>query len=64
MPRREQVDEVALELVRVLVFIHEDELEPPLVMLPHLGLLLQQPQPLREQVHSKSIEFVAFLRAA
>src|SRR5256885_4672220 len=31
MPRGEQVNEVALELVRVLIFVHENKLESALV---------------------------------
>ena len=50
MPFGEQVNQVALELVRVLVFVHENELEPALVMFAHVGVLLQQPEPEREQV--------------
>ena len=50
MPFCEQVNEVALEPVRVLVFVHEDELEAALVMFAHVRVLLQQPEPEREQV--------------
>ena len=50
MPRGEQVNQVALELVRVLIFVHEDELEPALVMFAHVGVVLQQLEPEREQV--------------
>ena len=50
MPRGQQVNQVALELVRVLVFVHEDELEAALVMFAHVGVLLQQLEPEREQV--------------
>jgi hypothetical protein len=50
MPRGEQVNQVALELVRVLIFVHEDELEAALVMFAHVGVLLQQLEPEREQV--------------
>ena len=50
MPRGEQVNEVALELVGVLVFVHEDELEAPLVMFAHVGVVLQQLEPEHEQV--------------
>ena len=50
MPRRQQVDQVALQLVRVLVFVHQDELEAPLVLLAHLLLLLHQLEPERQQI--------------
>ena len=50
MPRGEQVNQVALELVGVLIFVHQNELEAALVMFAHLGVLLQQLEPEREQV--------------
>ena len=50
MPRRQQVNQVALQLVRVLVFIHQDELEAPLVLLADLLMLLHQLEPERQQV--------------
>ncbi len=48
--RAEQIDEVALELVRVLVFVHENELEAALVTLAHVLVLLQELEPEREQI--------------
>ena len=48
--RGEQVDEVALQLVGVLIFVHEDELKAALVMFAHVGMVLQQLQPQRQQV--------------
>ena len=50
MPARQQIDEIALEPVRVLVLVHEDELEPALIMLANLRMLLHQLEPEREQV--------------
>ncbi len=50
MLRGEQVNQVALELVRILIFVHEDELKSALVMFAHFGIVLQQFQPQREQV--------------
>ena len=50
VPPAEQVDQLALHLVRVLVFIHKDELKPRLERLAHLAVFAQQPQPLGEQV--------------
>ena len=46
----EQVDQLALHLVRVLVFVHENELEPRLERLADLLVFAQQPQPQVEQV--------------
>ena len=50
MTRGQQIDEVAWMLVGVLVFVHEDELEPALVLLPQIGLLPQQLQPADQQI--------------
>ena len=50
MPRGEQVNEVALELVRVLIFVHENKLESALVSFAHFCVLLQQFQPEHEQI--------------
>ncbi len=48
--RREQLDQVALDLVGVLVFIDQYELELALVMLADIGRFLHQLEPEREQV--------------
>ncbi len=50
MARGQQVNQIALELVRVLVFVHEDELEAALVMFAHVGVVLKELEPEREQV--------------
>ena len=50
MARGEQINQVALQLVRVLILVHEDELKPPLKMFAHVGMVLQQPEPQHEQV--------------
>ena len=41
MLRGQQINQIALELVRVLIFVHENELEPALILFPHLGVVLQ-----------------------
>ncbi len=48
--RGQQVNQIALELVRVLILVHEDELEAALVMFAHLGVVLKELEPEREQV--------------
>ena len=50
MPRRQQIDQLALELVRVLIFVHQDELKPPLVMFAHVRMVVQQFQPQHQQI--------------
>ncbi len=50
MPRGEQIDEVALQLVGILIFIHENELKPALVLLADALVLGEQFQPERQQV--------------
>ena len=50
MPRGEQVNQVPLQLVGVLVLVHENELKPALVMFPQVGVVLQQLEPKDEQV--------------
>ena len=50
MPPGQQVNQVALELVRVLIFVHEDELKAALIMFAHVGMVLKQLEPERKQV--------------
>ena len=50
MPPGEQVNQVALQPVGVLVFVHEDELEPALVMVAEVRVVLEQLEPEREEV--------------
>jgi hypothetical protein len=50
MPRGQDLDEIVLQVIRVLVFIHEHELELPLIMLRERCVVLQKAQRLFEQV--------------
>ena len=50
MPRGEQVNQIALEPVGVLVFVHENELEAPLVLFADGGMVGQEVEPKDEQV--------------
>ena len=50
MPGGEQIDQIALELVRILIFVHQDELETALVMFANIREVLQQFEPEREQI--------------
>ena len=50
VPRAEQIDELALKLVRVLVFVHQHELKLALIQFARLLVLLQQPEPEHEQI--------------
>ncbi len=60
--RGQQIDQRALDFVGVLVFIHQDELEPALLLLADLGVFPQQFEP-EASKSSKSIALAAFLRA-
>ncbi len=46
----QQINQIALELVRVLIFVHKNELKPSLILFAHHGIVLQKFQPQREQV--------------
>ena len=50
MPRPQQVDQLGLQLVCVLVFIHQYELEPALILFGDCRIVPQQSQPQIEQV--------------
>ncbi len=50
MPRAEQVYQVALQFVRVLVFVHQDELKAALIHLARVGMLPHQFEPKRQQI--------------
>ena len=50
VPRGEQINQVALQLVRVLILVHEDELKAPLKMFAHVRMILQQLEPQHQQV--------------
>ena len=50
MARGEKIDEFTLKLVRVLVFIDEDELKPALVVVADVAVRLQQAKPEREKI--------------
>ncbi len=50
MLARQRVDEVRLDLVRILILVHEDELKLPPIETRHLRMLLQHPQRLLQQV--------------
>ena len=50
MPRREQINQVALQLVGILIFVHENELEAALVMFANVRVLLHQLEPERQQI--------------
>jgi hypothetical protein len=48
--RGQQINQVALKLVRVLILVHEHELEAPLIQFAHVGVFLQQLEPEHEQI--------------
>src|SRR5665213_678159 len=50
MPRGNQIYQIALQLVRVLILVHKDELKTPLIMFADVRVFLQQLEPEREQV--------------
>ena len=50
MPPGQQIDQLALDFVGVLIFIDEDELKPPLLVLAHGGVFPQQLEPEHEQI--------------
>ncbi len=50
MPRRQQVNQVALKLVRVLVLVHQDKLKTALIMFAHFLMVLEQFEPQRQQI--------------
>ena len=50
MPRSEHLDEVILQMVRVLIFVHEDELKLPLVVLRDGRIVFQKHHRLLQQV--------------
>ncbi len=68
MMRGKHVDEVGLDFIGVLVFIHEEELELPLVMLGDRRIALQKAQRLFQEVIKIEgiggffLRFVAFLQ--
>jgi hypothetical protein len=50
VPGRQQINDLALETVRVLILIHQDELKAPLVVLLDIGMVLEKLQPKDQQV--------------
>ena len=50
MPRSEHLDEVILQMVRVLIFVHEDELKLPLVVLRDRRIVFQKRHRLFQEV--------------
>ena len=50
MARRQQIDQVTLQFVGVLIFVHEDELKSPLILFSHLLLFLQELEPKHQQI--------------
>ena len=50
MPTGQQINEITLKLVRVLVFVHENELKSFLVMIADVGVFLEQSEPKCEEV--------------
>ena len=46
----EQVNDLRLQLVRVLILVHQNELETALVVFAHLVVVVQQLEPERQQV--------------
>ena len=42
VPRRQQINQIALKFIRVLIFIDENKLKPPLILFAHFFVFLKQ----------------------
>ena len=50
MAHGQEINQVALDFVRVLILIHEDEMEAALILPANLGVFFQHFQPEHEQI--------------